>query len=359
MRPFFWSVLRPGRRLPGSRALWIGAGLIVAGAVVLSPGKDSAPVFDAVVVTGPREGAFFSCSCGRDRRGGMSQLAARLPARTLWVEIGDPYGGERAFVRRFLEQRAHAFRVAGESAAVEEVRLSDGSEVLLIFAEQVPPEEIVRLVREKRPLILVGERLREDLLRLLGDARGIYAVSDRPRRESGTGLRVLGFEGREGRQALLIRAPLLAEVLDLSPLPGHPPDPMDVEWLDQRHRRAGVLAPSGGAPAAGARASPERCGECHPSTLARWRGSRHARALEELPAEGGRTCYGCHSVLREKPPARVAENAVTCGSCHGDASGHPEAGRSLPAADCAGCHTRTASPRFERSAYWERIRCGG
>ena len=308
-----------------------------------------------IVVSGPRRGAFFSCGCAKDRRGGMTSARRHVPGRVLWVEVGDAYGTERAAVRRFLETRVEAFRVERESPAAEVVRFRDGRRVRLVFADRIHVAELRRLARGPLPLLCVGQTFRPDVAALVSGARGAYVVGDALRRGAG----IFGFVGAEGRQVAAVDSRLSVRTLDVTPIPELPADPLDLEYLATRHRKAGVLVHQGAALGADALEDPGRCAECHPRTVERWRASRHAQALGHLAAGAARTCFGCHSVLRDEPPQREARYAVTCATCHGDPSGHPRDGRRLGSAQCTGCHTTVSSPEFARQAYWERIRCGG
>ncbi|MGH7162711.1 MAG: multiheme c-type cytochrome [Planctomycetota bacterium] len=313
--------------------------------------------FDAILVSGPRDGAFFSCGCGTDRRGGMTLASARAPGRVLWVEVGDPYGEEREFVRRFLVERTAGFRVEGEGAAVEEIRFTDGRSALLVFVDRIPTDELALLARRGGPLLCVGSAFREEVHRALYGAKGIYVAGDRLRR-GGSDPAVLGMEGAGGRQIAIVGSDLSGRVVDVEPAAERREDELDLAYLEERHRRGGVLVAGRGLADPGVLDDPDRCASCHAATVERWRASRHARALRDLGAGAGRTCYGCHSVLRERPPTQDGESAVTCASCHGDTRGHPEDGRRLPAASCVSCHTLVSSPRFERESYGARVRCG-
>ncbi len=337
------------------RSWWIAASFCAAFLIATPLLRRNAEGFDAIVVSGPRRGAFFSCGCAKDRRGGMTLARRHLPGRVLWVEVGDAYGAERATVRRFLETRVDDFRVERESPAVSIVRFRDGRRVCLVFADRVGATELRRLARGSLPLLCVGQTFRPEVAALVSGARGAYVVGDALRRGAG----VVGFVGAEGRQVAVVDSRLAVRTLDVTPIPGLPPDPLDLEYLAARHRKAGVLVHEGAALGAGTLADPDRCAECHPRTVERWHASRHAQALGHLGAGAARTCYGCHSVLRDEPPQGEARYAVTCATCHGDPSGHPRDGRKLGSAQCTGCHTSISSPQFEREAYWARIKCGG
>jgi hypothetical protein len=335
------------------RSWWIAASFLAAFFIATPLLRRSAEGFDAIVVSGPRRGAFFSCGCAKDRRGGMTLARRHLPGRVLWVEVGNAYGNERGAVRHFLETRVDDFRVEREGPGAGIIRFRDGRRVCLVFADRIPEDELRRLARGPLPLLCVGPSFRPEVAALLRATRDVYVAGDRARRGAG----VVGFVGAEGRQVAAVDSNLAVRTVDVAPIAGLPPDPLDLEYLAARHEKAGVLVHKGAALGADTLEDPAQCAKCHPRTVETWRASRHAHALVHLSEGASRTCYGCHSVLRDEPPESAARYAVTCATCHGDTSGHP-GGRKLGAARCTGCHTRTASPEFDRAPYWERIRCG-
>ncbi|MGQ0613278.1 MAG: multiheme c-type cytochrome [Planctomycetaceae bacterium] len=334
---------------------WILLSLLACAAFLLR--TPAAEGFDCIVVSGPRHGAFFSCSCGIDRRGGMSLALARARGRVLWVEVGDSDGSDGSFVRRFLRERTAAYRIEGEGPPLEELVFRDGSKVLLVFAARADPQALQAAAAGRTPLLVVGAAFDPALHERLAGARGLHLCGDRER-DGGGSCRPVGYVGAEGRQIVVVSPDLSARRLDVTAIPGLPPDPLDLAYLDALHVSAGLRVRADLLADPGAAEEPSRCAACHPATVARWEASRHAHALASLGGDASRTCYGCHSILRERPPAPSARLAVACGSCHGDTRSHPAPGSRLPAADCKGCHTTTSSPRFERAAFWARVRCG-
>ena len=341
MKPWIWT-------LPSA------AVALLALRVVLGRPAD----FDVVVVSGPRRGAFFSCGCGSDRRGGMTAALALARGRVLWVEVGDAFGAEPGPVRRFLRERTASSRVSGESAAVEPIRFASGARALLVFADALGPADLPALRASPLPLLCVGAAFDARTYAALADRAGVYVTGDR-RREGGGRLAVVGFEGLDGRQVTLLDGDLAARVEDVLRPPGVEADPMDVAYLEERHTAAGVRVVAEGLPPPGAGEDPGRCAACHPGAVERWRASRHAHALESLDHGAPRICFGCHSILRDRPARAEASLAVACASCHGDSGGHPGDGARVRSADCTACHTPISSPRFDRATYWARMRCDG
>jgi len=352
-----------------TRSLWnvrsLRVSLVPIGVLLLAIGAVSAailawsrgsriPRVDRVLVSGPRAGAFFSCGCARDRRGGMTLARAHAPGRVLWVEVGDPFGGAESWVRRFLDARVPAFRIEAESDPVLLVRLGERY-VRLVFVDRLAPEAIARLPRSE-PLLCVAQRYSPSVWREIQDRDGLYVVASppsvRPQR-----MRIVSYEGSAGRQVVLVGKDLDATVIDVVPKEGFETDPLDTEYLRDRHVRAGVLQPDG-EPGRLAAEDPAKCAVCHPVAVQRWQESKHAHALESPGVDAPRHCFACHSVTRDRPRRAAPRFAVTCGSCHGRAHDHPDPLRPLAAANCTGCHTRTSSPDFDRPEYWQRIRCG-
>lgn len=340
MKPWRWILLSA---LLAAAALWLAA--------------PSAEAFDALLVSGPRRGAFFSCACGADRRGGMTLAHARAKGRVLWVEVGDAFGSDPEPVRRFLRERPASSRVEGEAEPVERIRFSSGRDALLVFVDRLDAEAIAALPSRGLPLLCVGAAFDPKVYAALRDAPGVYLTGDRPRRGSAR-LVVAGFEGLEGRQVAVVGADLVPRVHDVVREPGTPADPMDVRYLEERHAAAGLRVRTEGLLAGIGAEDPSRCEWCHPRTVARWRASRHAHALDHLDAAAPRTCFGCHSALRDRPPRADPALAVSCAVCHGDVSSHPADGARVGAADCTACHTEVSSPRFDRAACWAKVRCG-
>jgi predicted CXXCH cytochrome family protein len=115
------------------------------------------------------------------------------------------------------------------------------------------------------------------------------------------------------------------------------------------------------------------CGNCHIGVQAQWKGTKHARAWDDLQASGQATgsCNNCHSVSQlgnfvGKPAgyAVVADPAyqdVQCENCHGpglDHSQNPDLVANQPLASiqvdigvetsCSGCHTGIHTPFVEQ-----------
>lgn len=64
----------------------------------------------------------------------------------------------------------------------------------------------------------------------------------------------------------------------------------------------------------------DTCGSCHPSQLAGWKETRHARAADRLGAKPRARCLGCHGT-GDAPAGKAAFLEVGCEACHG-AGGH-------------------------------------
>ena len=155
------------------------------------------------------------------------------------------------------------------------------------------------------------------------------------------------------------------------------------EYYDARRRasargdRTAAVSPGGPSPTPSkpwldprvAYAPAEACGSCHPRSYERWRGSRHARALQTLAA-GDRVlpeCLRCHSTPYAltgelPPPPYGAGDGVECAACHGDGVVHALTRRPrfvtrcAPAERCMECHTPQDSPAFGGS-YFDRLSC--
>ena len=107
------------------------------------------------------------------------------------------------------------------------------------------------------------------------------------------------------------------------------------------------------------------CGSCHPTQLAAWEETAHARAADRLGDRPRARCLGCHGT-GDAPAGKAAFREVGCEACHG-AGGHyaeddimrdPALARALGLRDlstetlalavCAGCHrgsgTKLAAP---------------
>lgn len=101
------------------------------------------------------------------------------------------------------------------------------------------------------------------------------------------------------------------------------------------------------------------CRGCHAGAYAAWAASRHARALDSLPA-ADRTdaCVGCHT---QPLPGGALAPMVGCQSCHTGTAVHAASAgriRTTGTVDCRGCHDAKHHPTFRRDAAWELIRHG-
>jgi hypothetical protein len=109
----------------------------------------------------------------------------------------------------------------------------------------------------------------------------------------------------------------------------------------------------------------DACGSCHPTILASWKRTAHARASDGsvLGARAGDgACLTCHATSRKLP-------GVQCESCHGPGAAYSPADimrdRSLARAlglreamsSCMRCHVGSTSPRpFDPVRGWAAIR---
>jgi Cytochrome c554 and c-prime len=114
----------------------------------------------------------------------------------------------------------------------------------------------------------------------------------------------------------------------------------------------------------------EACGECHPSALATWKMSRHARAYDTL-ARAKRTgdpdCVKCHVTgfgTRDgftTPEATTVLARVGCQVCHPVELAVHAGGRVAPPPvtrdRCLSCHTKVTDPKYEHALRWDHVRC--
>ncbi len=120
-------------------------------------------------------------------------------------------------------------------------------------------------------------------------------------------------------------------------------------------------------------AGTKSCRKCHQEDAKLWDDSKHAKAWESLAAKGTHVdpdCQRCHAtgyglaggfVSAQRSPRRVN---VGCEDCHGPSAAHaaqpkvrtPYYQKAIDT--CTGCHDRENSPKFDRQAYWEKIRHG-
>lgn len=135
------------------------------------------------------------------------------------------------------------------------------------------------------------------------------------------------------------------------------------EAFRQRQRGASLMEP------------PDRflgvstCGRCHAETVAQWRHTAHAHAMQTLAQEGKETdpaCIGCHVTVGETwadaggAPA-VPDPAlfdVQCEACHGPGNKHRRGtGMNRVAEEvCRGCHTQEWSPEWDYPAALEKVK---
>lgn len=98
------------------------------------------------------------------------------------------------------------------------------------------------------------------------------------------------------------------------------------------------------------------CAGCHATAFAAWQRSRHAHALDSLPAaDRTDTCIGCHTTPLA---AGVLAPAVSCQSCHGGGAAHIAAAglvRTSGTVDCRSCHDARHHPAFNRETAWPLI----
>lgn len=112
------------------------------------------------------------------------------------------------------------------------------------------------------------------------------------------------------------------------------------------------------------------CTSCHPTQFDAWSKSSHAHAIEILRKERKEfdtACVGCHVTGFKKSGGFVdlyetSQLAnVQCEVCHGPGRAHslnPKIVKMVKAGSetCQGCHTKSTSPEFDFTAYWERIK---
>jgi hypothetical protein len=112
----------------------------------------------------------------------------------------------------------------------------------------------------------------------------------------------------------------------------------------------GALWLAAAVPAAAGFAGPDTCSACHPDEHQAWKGSLHARALNDRfkavwKERGSRPeCLTCHTTGHAKGSLSYAHPGVSCESCHGAmADGHPGDKMPLPVSSdmCASCHRKT------------------
>jgi len=123
-------------------------------------------------------------------------------------------------------------------------------------------------------------------------------------------------------------------------------------------------------------AGKNRCKECHPSQVAFYLRTDHARAWQTLTRRDQQynpDCIACHATLPDYGTATVQDEAlltslparfhnVGCEACHGPSLAHAnEPDSNLPgqpkAATCRQCHTAKHDPAFDYERKVPRIRC--
>jgi hypothetical protein len=115
-----------------------------------------------------------------------------------------------------------------------------------------------------------------------------------------------------------------------------------------------------------------RCGDCHESQLAWWKGHAHGHAyatLEQRNKQFNLSCVGCHVTGYNQPGgASVVHNQgltdVGCESCHGPGSLHiadadsdadKNVHRDVPESVCKQCHTPEHSDHFAYDEYKAKL----
>lgn len=112
------------------------------------------------------------------------------------------------------------------------------------------------------------------------------------------------------------------------------------------------------------------CKRCHEINYKNWLKTKHAKAIQSItssPKYAQEECLVCHSTGYGKigEYSTVEEvpfylQGVQCEACHGPGKGHPEKGtieRKVTLGTCRNCHTKDQSPRFNYSAYLEKLSC--
>jgi len=152
-------------------------------------------------------------------------------------------------------------------------------------------------------------------------------------------------------------------------LPDHPEIARLVEKLDAAvnklsQRQAGSAAVQANSPYLGFRG----CGTCHPSQMASWQQTKHAKAyatLENKKQQFNQNCLPCHVTGIAIPQAAEALSlpedrlGVGCETCHGPGRRHSENPKNTPITKkpgpelCLNCHT---APHDQDFRYDERIK---
>ena len=123
-------------------------------------------------------------------------------------------------------------------------------------------------------------------------------------------------------------------------------------------------------------ASAQRCKECHPSQVAFYLRTAHARAWQTLVQRDQQynpDCIACHATLPDYGTATVRDEAlltalpdrfqnVGCETCHGPSLAHAnDPDTRLPSrpvvATCRRCHTEKRDPAFDYERKLPKIRC--
>jgi len=113
-----------------------------------------------------------------------------------------------------------------------------------------------------------------------------------------------------------------------------------------------------------------RCAECHDTSMAVYRQTKHARAYTTLVEAGKQyhlNCVGCHVTGAYQPGGvcRVdkieGREHVGCESCHGPGSAHADDPtvknivRKPDQQTCVGCHNHENSPHFDFAKYLPQV----
>lgn len=101
------------------------------------------------------------------------------------------------------------------------------------------------------------------------------------------------------------------------------------------------------------------CAGCHAPAFAAWQASRHARALDSLPAaDRTDSCITCHVTSLA---TTTAAPGVSCQSCHQGSEAHVASSgrtRTTGTVSCRSCHDAKHHPTFMPEAAWLLIRHG-
>jgi len=97
----------------------------------------------------------------------------------------------------------------------------------------------------------------------------------------------------------------------------------------------------------------QACAACHATAYAAWQQTRHAHALNSLPAvDRTDACIACHTTVIA---ATVVAPAVSCQSCHIGSDAHVAGAgqvKTTGTSDCRSCHDARHNPTFRREVAW-------